>query len=587
MKVLGLNAYHGDSAACLFLDGKLVAAAEEERFRRIKHWAGLPTSAINYCLEEAKLRLEEIDHIAINRKPGVNNLRRLGFVLTRWPHPKLMAQKIKNIRSAASVKEALQTSYGIEIKAEVHHVEHHLAHLASAFLVSGFSEAACISIDGFGDFASTAFGVGQGNEVKIDSRVYFPHSLGIFYSALTQFLGFPHYGDEYKVMGLAPYGEPTFLDPLREVVRIRPDGTFRLNLKFFRHHIGNVSYTWKDCAPEVGTLYRPALIDLLGPPRKPDDPIEQKHKDLARSIQATYEKAFFALLQTLHKKHPSDNLALAGGCAMNSVANGKVYRRTPFKKMYLPAAPGDAGGAIGAAVLVLSTLNKGSDQHLSSHLRPLMSAYLGPDSSEEEIHALIDWKKKEISAAGCTISYIGGEEELLKKTAQAIADGKIVGWFQGRMEWGPRALGNRSILADPRSATIKDVLNAKIKRRESFRPFAPSILREEVAEWFETDDDVPFMMEVFQIRPKYREMIPAVTHVDGTGRLQTVHKETNPRYHRLIEHFRELTGIPVVLNTSFNENEPVVCYPEEALDCFLRTNMDVLVLGNFCVERKS
>src|ERR1700693_1419523 len=587
MKVLGLNAYHGDSAACLFLDGKLVAAAEEERFRRIKHWAGLPTSAINYCLEEAKLRLEEIDHIAINRKPGVNNLRRLGFVLTRWPHPKLMAQKIKNIRSAASVKEALQTSYGIEIKAEVHHVEHHLAHLASAFLVSGFSEAACISIDGFGDFASTAFGVGQGNEVKIDSRVYFPHSLGIFYSALTQFLGFPHYGDEYKVMGLAPYGEPTFLDPLREVVRIRPDGTFQLNLNFFRHHIGNVSYTWKDCAPEVGTLYRPALIDLLGPPRKPDDPIEQKHKDLARSIQATYEKAFFALLQTLHKKHPSDNLALAGGCAMNSVANGKVYRRTPFKKMYLPAAPGDAGGAIGAAGLVLSTLNKGSDQHLSSHLRPLMSAYLGPDSSEEEIHALIDWKKKEISAAGCTISYIGGEEELLKKTAQAIADGKIVGWFQGRMEWGPRALGNRSILADPRSATIKDVLNAKIKRRESFRPFAPSILREEVAEWFETDDDVPFMMEVFQIRPKYREMIPAVTHVDGTGRLQTVHKETNPRYHRLIEHFRELTGIPVVLNTSFNENEPVVCYPEEALDCFLRTNMDVLVLGNFCVERKS
>jgi carbamoyltransferase len=585
--ILGLNAYHGDSAACLFLDGKLVAAAEEERFRRIKHWAGLPTSAINYCLEEAKLRFEEIDHIAINRKPGVNNLRRLGFVLTRWPHPKLMAQKIKNIRSAASVKEALQTSYGIEIKAEVHHVEHHLAHLASAFLVSGFSEAACISIDGFGDFASTAFGVGQGNEVKIDSRVYFPHSLGIFYSALTQFLGFPHYGDEYKVMGLAPYGEPTFLDPLREVVRIRPDGTFRLNLKYFRHHIGNVSYSWKDCAPEVGTLYRPALIELLGPPRKPDDPIEQKHKDLARSVQATYEKAFFAVLQTLHEKHPSDNLALSGGCAMNSVANGKVYRRTPFKKMYLPAAAGDAGGAIGAAMLVLSTLNKGSDQHLSSDLRPLMSAYLGPDSSEEEIHALIDWKKKEISAARCTISYIGDEEELLKKTAQAIADGKIVGWFQGRMEWGPRALGNRSILADPRSATIKDVLNAKIKRRESFRPFAPSILREEVAEWFETDDDVPFMMEVFQIRPKYREMIPAVAHVDGTGRLQTVHKETNPRYHRLIEHFRDLTGVPVVLNTSFNENEPVVCYPEEALDCFLRTNMDVLVLGNFCVEREN
>ena len=582
MNVLGLNAYHGDSAACLFVDGKLIAAAEEERFRRIKHWAGLPTSAINYVLEEAKLRLEEVDHIAINRKPGVNNLRRLEFVLTHWPHPRLIAQKIKNIRSAASVKETLQANYRIEIKAEVHHVEHHLAHLASAYLVSGFNEAACISIDGFGDFASTAFGVGQGSEVKIDNRVYFPHSLGIFYSALTQFLGFRHYGDEYKVMGLAPYGEPNYLEPLREVVRIRPDGTFRLNLKYFRHHIGNVSYTWKDCAPEVGTLYRRRLVGLLGPARRPDEPLEQKHKDIARSVQATYEKAFFALLQALHKQHPSDNLALAGGCAMNSVANGKVYRRTPFKKMYCPAAAGDAGGAIGAAAFVLSTLNS----QLSTDT-PLMTAYLGPDASEEEIHALIDWKKKEIADAGCTTSYIGDEEELVSKTAKALADGKIVGWFQGRMEWGPRALGNRSILADPRNAAIKDVLNAKIKRRESFRPFAPSILREEVAEWFETDDDVPFMTKVFQIRTKYRDMIPAVIHVDGTGRLQTVHKETNPRYYRLIEHFRDLTGVPLVLNTSFNESEPVVCYPEEALDCFLRTEMDILVLANFFLERKS
>ncbi|HWY51277.1 MAG TPA: carbamoyltransferase C-terminal domain-containing protein [Chthoniobacterales bacterium] len=611
MKILGLNAYHGDSAACLLVDGKLVAAAEEERFRRIKHWAGLPTNAINYVLEEGKLSLGEIDHIAINRKPGVNNLRRLGFVLTHWPHPKLMAQKIKNIRSAASIKEALEATYGSDlraqfgtgIKAEVHHVEHHLAHLASTFLVSGFNEAACISIDGFGDFASTAFGFGQGGEVKIDNRVYFPHSLGIFYSALTQYLGFPHYGDEYKVMGLAPYGEPNYLEQLREVVRIRPDGSFRLNLRFFRHHIGNVSYTWRDCAPEVGTLYRRALVDLLGPPRRPDEPLEQKHKDIARSVQATYEKAFFALLQALHKQHPSDHLAIAGGCAMNSVANGKVYRRSPFKKMYCPAAAGDAGGAIGAAAFVQSELDKGAEAGSSeledrdSQLLPsiydlrskrsLISAYLGPESSEEEIHALIDWKKKEISDGGCTIALVADEAELVSKTAKAIADGKIVGWFQGRMEWGPRALGNRSILADPRNAGIKDVLNAKIKRRESFRPFAPSILRESVAEWFETDDDVPFMMKVFQIRSKYRDMIPAVIHVDGTGRLQTVHKETNPRYHRLIEHFRDLTGIPVVLNTSFNENEPVVCYPEEALDCFLRTQMDVLVLGNFFIERKS
>jgi len=626
MKILGLNAYHGDSAACLFVDGKLVAAAEEERFCRLKHWAGLPTKAINYVLEEGKLSLGDVDHIAINRKPGVNNLRRLGFVLTHWPHPKLMAQKIKNIRSAASIKEALDATYGRElraqfgtgIKAEVHHVEHHLAHLASAYLVSGFNEAACISIDGFGDFASTAFGIGKGSEVKIDNRVYFPHSLGIFYSALTQFLGFPHYGDEYKVMGLAPYGEPNYLEPLREVVRVRPDGTFRLNLKYFRHHIGNVSYSWHDCAPEFGTLYRRALIDLLGPARTPDEPLEKKHKDVARSVQVTYEEAFFALLQALHKRHPSDSLALAGGCAMNSVANGKVYRRSPFKKMYCPAAAGDAGGAIGAAAFVQSQLDKGgeagssnievgsskfedSDSELPSSIsdlrstpspiydlrakRSLISAYLGPAATDEELFGLIDWKTKEIADAGCTVTLINDEEELVKKTAGAIADGKIVGWFQGRMEWGPRALGNRSVLADPRNAGIKDILNAKIKRRESFRPFAPSILREAVAEWFETDDDVPFMMQVFQIRAKYRDMIPAVIDVDGTGRLQTVHKETNPRYYRLIEHFRDLTGIPLVLNTSFNENEPIVCYPEEALDCFLRTEMDILVLKNFFIER--
>ena len=588
MTILGLNAYHADSAACLIVDGKIVAAAEEERFRRIKHWAGLPTNAIDYCLQEGWLRLSDVDHIAINRQPRANIWRRLRFVLMHRPNPKLIAQKIKNIRSAASIQTALEQKYGVELKATVHHVEHHLAHLASAFFVSGFEEAACLSVDGFGDFASTAFGFGHGNALKIDNRVYFPHSLGIFYSALTQFIGFPHYGDEYKVMGLAPYGEPTFLDQLREVVWLQPDGTFRLNLKYFRHHSDEVSYTWNDCAPEVGVLYRDALVDLLGAPRKPDEPLEQKHKDIARSAQTIYERAFFALLQALHEQHPSDHLALAGGCVMNSVANGKVYRRSPFKKMYLPAAAGDAGGAIGAAAYVNSELESRNSETAS----PLdfrvsnFSPYLGPESSEREIQVLLDRKDKEIVEAGGTLSYLA-EEDLLRQTAQAIADGKVIGWFQGRMEWGPRALGNRSILADPRRADMKRLLNEKIKRRESFRPFAPSILREAVAEWFEQDGDVPFMTEVFQVRPRKGVMIPAVIHVNGSGRLQTVHKETNPRYYRLIEHFRDLTGIPVVLNTSFNENEPIVCYGNEALDCFLRTKMDVLVLGNFFLERKT
>ena len=588
MTILGLNAYHGDSAACLIVDGKLVAAAEEERFRRIKHWAGLPTSAIDYCLREGGISLRDVDHIALNRKPGVNNWRRLAFVLTRRPDPRLMLQKLRNIRSVSSANETLEKTYGVSLKAEVHHVEHHLAHLASAFLVSNFQEAACLSVDGFGDFASTAMGFGQGNHVKIENRVYFPHSLGIFYSAMTQFIGFPHFGDEYKVMGLAPYGQPKYLEAMREIVRIQTDGTFRLNLRYFRHHTDNVSYSWNNCAPEVGTLYTQKLIDLLGPARGKGEPLEQRHKDLASSAQVMYEDAFFALLNAVHARNPCPNLALSGGCAMNSVANGKVYLRTPFRKMYLPAAAGDAGGAIGAAAYVHSQLTA-DHQRAASDVRSrfvLDHAYSGPSFSNDEIRKLIESRNEEISSQGCQISEIKDQHELCKRTAAAIADGRVVGWFQGRMEWGPRALGNRSILADPRRADMKEVLNAKIKCRESFRPFAPSILRESVAEWFEQDDDVPFMMEVFQVRSEKRPLIPAVVHVDGSGRLQTVHRETNSLFHALISAFCGVTSVPLVLNTSFNENEPVVCHPKEALDCFLRTKMDLLVLGNFWIERK-
>ncbi|MEY2495813.1 MAG: carbamoyltransferase [Verrucomicrobiota bacterium] len=609
MIILGLNAYHGDSAACLIKDGRLVAAAEEERFRRIKHWAGLPTQAIDYCLREGSVALQEVDHIAINRKPGVNNWRRFAFVLRHRPDPRLMMQKVRNLRSASSVQESLERVYKVSLGAQIHHVEHHLAHLASAFLVSRFEEAACISIDGFGDFASTAMGSGQGNRIAIERRVYFPHSLGIFYSALTQFIGFPHFGDEYKVMGLAPLGEPKYLEEMRRLVRIQPDGTFKLDLKYFRHHTDNVSYSWNDCAPEVGTLYTGKLSDLLGPARGEGEPIEQRHKDLARSAQAMYEEAFFALLNALHQEYPSSNLALAGGCAMNSVANGKVYLRTPFRKMYLPAAAGDAGGAIGAAAVVqaqlaevrsqTSEVSKEETAPTSDRRTPtsgsrfhLDHAYSGPQFSGEEIRQLLRDRGLVSSdlrplISDLSLEHMTDSNELCRRTAAAIANGKVVGWFQGRMEWGPRALGNRSILCDPRRGDMKEILNLKIKRRESFRPFAPSILREAVAEWFEQDDDVPFMMEAFQIRPEKRALIPAVTHVDGSGRLQTVHRETNPLYHQLITAFHELTSVPLVLNTSFNENEPVVCRPEEALDCFLRTKMDLLVLGSFFVERKA
>jgi carbamoyltransferase len=437
-----------------------------------------------------------------------------------------------------------------------------------------------VSVDGFGDFASAAWGTGRDTEIKVDGRVLFPHSLGIFYQAVTQFIGFPHYGDEYKVMGLAPYGQPVFLEQMRRIVRLQPDGGFRLNLDCFIHHRQKIGYEFAGGNPEVGALFGPGMLALLGPPRDGAEPLTQRHKDLARSAQAMYEEAFFHLLNKLHARYGLDAVAVAGGCGMNSVANGKITLRTPFKTVYVQSAAGDAGGAIGAAFSVwhrLGGARGGSHEH----------AYWGPGYGDDAIDSLLSSRSAEIAGMGCVVDVPRDETALVQDTAASIARGEVVGWFQGRMEWGPRALGNRSILGDPRRADMKDILNLKIKRRESFRPFAPSVLREAVPQWFELDGDVPFMMQVYPIRPDKRALIPAVTHVDGSGRLQTVCERTNPRYHRLIGAFRDLTGVPLVLNTSFNENEPVVCTPAQALDCFLRTRMDRLVIGNRVLRRQS
>jgi carbamoyltransferase len=579
--VLGLNAFHGDSAACLVRRGQLIAAAEEERFRRIKHWAGFPAEAIRYCLREAGITLNGIGHIAINSDPRAHLLKKIRYTLGRRPDPRLVRERIRNIRQRADVQEELEKAFPDQtVRGRVHHIEHHLAHLSSCFLVSPFPEAVTVSVDGFGDFASAAWGVGRGSSLNVDGRVYFPHSLGIFYQALTQYLGFPHYGDEYKIMGLAPYGEPRFMGEMHDIVKLQANGSFALDLKFFRHHKEKITYRWHNAAPEVGDLFADSLADLLGPRRQPQAPLEQRHKDIARSVQTMYEEALFHLLNTLHRHYGLDAVTLAGGCAMNSVANGKVTRQTPFKRIYVQAAAGDAGGAIGAAYVVWQK-SATADQ-----ARKVMDhAYWGPAFSDADIHALLLEKADAWRTQGCTMERIEDEAALCRRTARAIADAKVVGWFQGRMEWGPRALGNRSIVCDPRRADMKDILNLKIKRRESFRPFAPSILREAVLDWFETDDDVPFMMQVYPVRGEKRALIPAVTHVDGSGRLQTVYEHTNPRYYRLIREFGSLTGVPIVLNTSFNENEPVVCTPGEALDCFLRTQMDVLVLGDYLLER--
>ena len=579
--ILGINAWHGDSSAAIIRDGKVLAAVEEERFLRIKHWAGLPVQSMKYCLQVAGIRFADLEHVAINLNPKVNNLRRLLHLVKYRPDLRLVMERLRKRGKAKGVGEQIAEAFpGETMSARVHHVEHHLAHLASSYLCSPFEEAVNLSVDGMGDFASAAWGMGRGQSLSVDGRVYFPHSLGLFYSVMTQWLGFPHYGDEYKVMGLAPYGKPEYLDTLRQIVRVQRDGTFELDLRYFRHHRESVPYTWDNGSPEVGILYSPALEELLGPARKKDEPLEQRHKDMARSVQAMYEEAFFALLGSLHAKYGCENVTLSGGCAMNSVANGKVYDRSPFKRIYIQSAAGDAGGAIGAAMVVAQEVSSTKPaRHYCLH------AYWGPEYSDAQYGALLQSESSRIQEAGCECLDFADSADLCRTTAQAISEGKVIGWFQGRLEWGPRALGNRSILGDPRRGDMKDILNAKIKRRESFRPFAPSVLREAVSGWFETDDDVPFMMQVFQVREAQRACIPAVTHVDGSGRLQTVYQETNPLYHQLIREFQHITGVPMVLNTSFNENEPVVCHPREALDCFLRTKMDVLVLGHRMLRR--
>lgn len=582
MILMGLNAYHGDSSACIVKDGTLVAAVEEERFNRIKHWSGFPTEAVKYCLNAGKITVKDLDYVCINRNTRANFLKKITYVIKKRPPLALLKDRLQNRSKICSITDEFCRTFGVsrkELKAEFKFVEHHRAHISSSFLVSPFQESALISVDGFGDFLSCMTGIGRGNDIKILDTVPYPHSLGIFYLTITQYLGFPEYGAEYKVMGLAPYGKPRYMDEMQKIVLIQDDGTFELGLSYFRHDDEGIEMSWDNTAPTIGHAFTDKIADLLGPPRQPGDEITQRHKDIAASLQAVYERAFFAMLNQLYCITRMDNISIAGGCAMNSVANGKVFDRTPFKNVFVQPAAGDSGGAIGAAFYVWNVLMGNERVFVMDH------AYWGPQFSEAELGKALEVRREEIDRERCVVKKIEGDT-LCQQTAKYIADGKVVGWFQGRMEWGPRALGNRSIVCDPTRADMKGILNLKIKRRESFRPFAPSILRESVKDWFETDYDVPFMLQVYQINEDRRKKIPAVAHINGSGRLQTVTEKQNPLYYDLIREFEKITGVPILLNTSFNENEPIVCHPQEALDCFLRTNMDVLVLGNCIVERK-
>jgi carbamoyltransferase len=593
MYILGINAYHGDASAAIINDGELIAAVEEERFNRVKHCAGFPTLAIQYCLQAAGIGIEDVAHIGISRDPSAHLHKKILFAATKMAKSAVglgggegeksgrgifgaITERLANTAKVRDLKDDLATHLQVSkkaIKAQFHNIEHHRAHLASAFYVSPFAKAALLSIDGFGDFISTMFGVGDGNSIEVLGQVEYPHSTGILYTATTQFIGFPYYGDEGKVMGLAPYGNPQkYIDQFREMIRTEEGGRFTLNLDYFRHHAEGVEMSWDEGSPMIGRIFSDEYVKAFGPAREHGTPLTDRERDIAASLQLRLEEIGFHVLNHLHAMTGLTDLGLAGGVALNSVMNGKILLNTPFKRIFVQPAAGDNGTSVGVCYQIYNGLLNQARGFV------MEGAYTGPEFSNDEIRA-------ELEKSGLDYETYS-DREVTQRAAQDIADGAVMGWFQGGMEFGPRALGNRSIVVDPRRADMKDILNERIKKREPFRPFAPSILAEYTSEYFEQDHPAPTMLMVYQVRPDKRAVIPAVTHVDGSGRLQTVTPEVNARYYQLIADFKELTGVPVVLNTSFNENEPIVCTPRHAIDCFLKTRMDVLYVGNYAVRRK-
>ena len=570
MLILGLNMFHADASAAIIDDGKVLFAVAEERLNRKKHFAGFPALAVKACLEAAGARISDLDHVAVGQDSDAHLAKKVQYAVAN-PTRILNFIKMRQRKEAMrDVRSLLATSLDADascMKFQEHHVEHHLAHIASAYYCSPWDRAAGFSYDGSGDFVSTMMARCEGNSIEVLERVFLPHSLGSFYTMLCEFIGYKKYGDEGKVMGLAPYGKDTYCEKLRQLIHLR-NGGFQLEMQYFQPLGSNQGMeVLANGSVELARHFSDRMCDLFGEPREPHSEITQRDMDLAFAMQQRFEEVFFHLLNQLYKKVPCQNLAMAGGCALNSVANGKVFTKTPFRQTWIQPAAGDEGLAIGAA---LHTYHSVLNQPRSYELK---NSYLGSEFSDSQI---------EQTLKSCRLKYRKlAREQLLETVADQIATGNVVGWFQGRMEWGPRALGNRSILAHPGLATMKDVLNARIKHREWFRPFAPSILAEHQHEFFEHDHPSPFMLHVYKIRPEKRAELCAVNHVDDTGRLQSVAREENPLYYDLIKTFQKKTGTPVVLNTSFNENEPIVCAPQEAIDCFSRTRMDVLAIGPF------
>ncbi|MCP4593889.1 MAG: carbamoyltransferase [bacterium] len=565
MYVLGISCFYHDSGAALLKDGQLVAAGEEERFNRQKHYSDFPAQAIRYCLDEAGITIEDVDYIGFYEKPLVKFSRILETTLAQWPRTYWTWVKSMPLWLTSKLHIGRTIQRELNTDKDIYYCQHHLAHAASAFLVSKFEEAAIITADGVGEWTTTGWGVGSGTEIRFEKEIRFPHSVGLLFSAITAYLGFRVNDAEWKVMGLAPYGNPTYVDKFREVVDIRDDGSFRLNMKYFAflHSTERtVSRAWEE---------------LFGRPLRPKETeLDDFHRDIARSGQQIVEEIMVKMATHVHRETGMDNLCLAGGVGLNCVANWRILQEAGFKDMFIQPAAGDSGGALGTAFYLYNSVLKNPRTFVMEH------ALWGPSFSDEQIREML--VENEV-----VHETVDDEAELIDRAARMIADGQVVALFQGRLEFGPRALGSRSLLADPRTSKMKDVINAKIKFREAFRPFAPAVLREHAHEYFEMPEgmDAPYMLLVPKVRADKRTVIPAVTHQDGTGRVQTVTEETNPMYYRIIKRFGELTGVPVIINTSFNvRGEPIVCTPHDAYSTFVRTGIDALVIGRYIVTEK-
>jgi len=583
MLILGLNAYNADASAAILENGNLTAAVEEERFTRIKHSAGFPYNGVKFCIDNSNYDSKDLQHIAICRNPKAHLMEKVLFTLLNRPNISGVFDRIKANAKVLDLQNEVNDSLNIidpQFKPILHKVEHHKAHIASAFYASPYNESAVFSVDGFGDFVSAMWGVGIGNKLNINGAVKFPHSLGILYTAITQYLGLTKFGDEYKTMALAAYASPNKMEFFRRIIKTDPRKMgFQLDLRYFNHHKNVSSMQWLEGEPVIESLYSEYLVRELGaPPRHYEDNMSEFHYEIAASLQRRLEEIVFDMLNKLHKQTGMKKLTMAGGVALNCTMNSKILEQTPFEELYIQPAAWDGGTSLGSALYVWhDVLN-------NPRVQPMEHAYWGPSFDRNQISEVLEQYTEKISQTGKTVSEHTNSNEISRITAKDIADGKIIGWFQGKTEFGPRALGNRSILADPRRHDMREILNERIKLRETFRPFAPSILEEYVSEYFDTDKPSPYMLVNANVKPDKRDILPAVVHIDGTSRIQTVSQDTNPRYWDLINEFKNITGVPIILNTSFNENEPIVCTPTEAIECFLRTNMDVLVLGDFLLR---